>query len=982
MQSAIPRHTRLTQDSSGCGHSRFSRLALALLASTAAGAWAPAAMAETAAAEPQAVDEIVVTGMRQSLQSAVTMKQQTMEIVDSIRAEDIGKLPDPNVAETLTRIPGVQGYRYGGEGASPVGQGSGLTIRGLSGLTASQVDGRAYFTAGSREFNIESAIPGMIAGLDVYKNPSAEHIEGGIGGLINVRTRRPFDFDGFEASVSVGGRYNELTKSVQPEYFGLVSNRWKVGDGEIGLLLAANYQKSFNRSDSAPGPGGTQLRRAIRADSAEYLANTSLNRAYVGRSDVTYLANVADPFAFSAADRQNLISMSGVQTSIFQEDIRRTRKGFSGALQWKPTPELELYLDGNYTYYQYHQSYRFLFPADSSYAQNLTTTAFSLTEGLANRNRDGGEDAVLSGKRFASGTFLGSGMSSTGGDEHRPYKTYILGGGAKWSPTEKLDVNFDLAYVKADQTQDNRSVGLAQRNGLAWDVTRVMDAPQTIGIAGPDLASPANWLFRAYDNGTHAVYDDKGLAARVDLIYRIESGFLQNLKFGARFGQQKSRFSAFNFGGRPLTTNGQPLAADQSNGIVTSGMQDLVSTSPTNWLDGKAGYSGGYLVFTPDSLLGDNVRNRFPLAGIAADASLPEVLLARRRSTEDTYAAYGVADFAFLDDRIRGNVGVRVVRTDFSATAMVTDASGATPVVVPRKADTSYTDVLPSLNVTGYITPDTLLRFGYGKGLTRASAGDLNPTISVNTTNGTGSQGNPDLKPYRADSYDLSFEKYFTSTAYVSAALFYKDIKGFAIGVEQCQTVPTAPPYSGGAPNTCPTGQYRVTQPVNAEAGSAKGLELAGQTFFTFLPGIWQNFGVQASYTKVKTKLPIVISGQRVVVRQPFQSDDNYSIAGLYEDSRMSARLVYTYRSDYILFGASANPIDGRYLKGYGLLDASVNFNIRSDLTLSVNASNIMNKAPIRYVGEPGHGYNTDILRQYFVNGRSYGVSLRYRFGG
>ena len=161
---------------------------------------------------PVDANTVVVTGLRASAQSSVAIKRNTMEVVDSITAEDIGKLPDPNVAETLTRLPGVQGYRYGGEGASPGGNGSGLSIRGLSGQTASQVNGRAYFTAGSREFNIEDAIPATIAGVDVYKNPSAEHIEGGIGGLVNIRTRNPSDFKKFTASVNANMRYNDLVK--------------------------------------------------------------------------------------------------------------------------------------------------------------------------------------------------------------------------------------------------------------------------------------------------------------------------------------------------------------------------------------------------------------------------------------------------------------------------------------------------------------------------------------------------------------------------------------------------------------------------------------------------------------------------------------------------------------------------------------------------------------------------------------------------
>ncbi|HWT52907.1 MAG TPA: TonB-dependent receptor [Caulobacter sp.] len=961
-------------------HHRFLLTASAVALLTAGGAHAQT----QAPAGETAVEEVVVTGIRQSLQSAVQMKKNTMEVVDSIRAEDIGKLPDPNVAETLTRIPGVQGYRYGGEGASPVGVGSGLTIRGLSGQTSSQVDGRSYFTAGGSEFNIEGAIPGMIAGLDVYKNPSAEHIEGGIGGLIDIRTRKPLDMPDFSGSAAISGRYNDMVKQWQPEYFALLSHRWHVGDGEMGLLLGANYQKSWNRSDNAPGPGGANLRRVVRADSAEYIGNSAYNQAYAGRSDVAFLADVADPLALTATQRAGLVNMAGVQINVNEEDIQRTRKGVSGSFQWKPRSGLEFYVDGNYNSYLYHQGYRFLNGSDSRYVQNLQTSAFNTTEGLTQRNRNGGEDVVLAGQRFGSGTFLGSTFSSTGGDEHRLYETYILAGGAKWSPTDDLDLKFDVSYVKADQEQDNRSVGMTPRAGLSWNVTRTVGLPQTVSISGPSLSSPANWVLTSYANGTENIYDDVGYAAQFDGKLRVHDSFIEDIKFGTRYYRKKSRFYNYSYSGKNLTTDGLALAANQSNGVLASSVQDLVAGSHTNWFDGEGGYSGGFLTFNPDSLLGDNVRNRFPLAGIPAEDSIPEVLLSRRKAVEQTYAGYGVVDFAFLNDRIRGNAGVRVVRTELDAQAMVTDTSTGVAAIVPNNKSNSYTDVLPTLNITGYIQDDLLLRFGFGKGLTRAGVGDLNPTVSVNTVNGTGSQGNANLKPLRASSYDLSLEKYFNKSAYASVALFYKDISGFALGVENCQTVATAAPYTGSTPNACPAGQYRVTQSVNADPGYAKGVEVAAQTFFDydFVPGFLHNFGVQGSYTYVKTELPLLLAGTKVNVRQPFQSDNNWSLAGLYENKRVSARLVYTYRSDYVLFGVSANPIDGRYLKGYGLLDASVNINLRDDLSLSVTASNLTNKAPIRYVGEPGSGYNTDILRQYYMNGRIYGLSLRYKFGG
>jgi TonB-dependent receptor len=982
----------------GCGSS-----ALALSAANAqqvVAVDASAAMTAAQVAPAQAgpgsnpADVVVITGIRQSMRNNAQIKKNTLEVVDSITAEDIGKLPDSNVAETLTRIPGVQGYRYGGEGASPVGTGSGLTIRGLSGQTASRIDGRAYFTAGQREFNIEGANPGMVAGIDVFKNPSAEHIEGGIGGLVNIRTRHPLDLKGLTISGAVTGRYNEMVKKVQPEVFGLIADKWKVGDGgEIGILIAADYQKSWNRSDNNPANGGTNFRRAIRADSTEYLTATRIdpttgqtvrvyNPAYDGRTDVSYLADV-NPYTLTEAQRANLITTTTEVANVFEEDIHRVRKGLNGVLQWRPNPDLEFYAEGNYNYYLYNQDYRFLTTSDSRYVQNLVTSPYSVTEGLANRNSNGGADELMSGQALSSGTFLKSSVGSIGGNEHRPYTTWIGATGFKWRPAPNFDIHLDLSYVKADQSQDNRSVTLAPAAGLTWDIGRdLTTSPHQMTISGPDLANPTNWVFASYANGTNQVWNDKGGAAQLDFIYRPDIALLKTLKAGVRYGVQTDSYHNYSYS-KNLTTDGRAVAANGSNAISIGNYADLFETSHTNFMEGDAGYSGGYLVFSPDALLGNNVSERLTFVTLPSQNALPENLLLRRYAKEQTYAGYVMGEFAFLDDRIKGNAGVRVVKTDLLARGMQNDTSGATPVAVPTEAMRSYTNVLPSLNVTGYLTRNTLLRFGYGKGITRPDMGALNPAIVVNQTNGTATVGNPDLKPQKADSYDVSIEHYFGAANYVSLDGFYKKIDGFFSGVDQCVTVATAAPYTGQASNSCPAGQYRLTQTVNALQGSAKGIEATLQTFFDFdfVPRVLHNFGVAASYTYVKTKNPILIGGVIVNTPQPFTSKNSWSVAGLYENKLLSARVVYTYRSDFVLFGISNNPVDGRYVKGYGILDASVNFNLPHNFGLSLTASNILNQGSNRYVGEPG-AYATGFERQHYMNGRIYGVSLRYKFSG
>lgn len=961
---------------------------------------APCALAQ----EPEVV---VVTGMRASARSSLAIKRDSVEIVDSITAEDIGKLPDPNVVDTLTRVPGVQGYRYGGEGASPVGAGSGLVIRGLSGQTASQVNGRAYFTAGSREYNLEGAIPAMIAGVDVYKNPSAEHIEGGIGGLVNVRTRNPSDFKGLTVSMGIAGKYNDLAKETEPEVFGLVANRWDLGGGaKLGLMAAGVYQKSTGRSDNNPANGGANLKRAIRADSAEYAAlaaaNTSndpskANRAYVGRSDINLLtgvptlptsatvgANTPDLRGLTAEQAANVMTAPALTNNVFQETIMRERKGLNLAADYRAGNTLRVYSEFNYTFYEYHQNYRGLNSVDGANVQNLQTTPFAFTEGLANRNSNGGANDTLVGQRLRSGTFLNSAVNTVGGDEHRPYKTWVAAGGVDWNPTADLSLKWDVNYVKATQKQDNRSVNLDSAPGVFWSTSRVADgAPHQLNFAGPSLADPANFVYRDYNNGTNQKWDDSGYASALNAAYVVGDGLLRRIKVGARYARQESTYNNYSFSGRPLTTDGKALAANRANAISVASVGQ-VEQSPTNFMKGDTGYSGGYLVYAPDRLLGSQVANMFPNAGIRQDGDYLENLDARRIISENTTAGYLMGEFSAFDDRITGNVGVRVVRTKGKATARTIN-NQTTPVSYPDIfRETSYTNALPSLNVTGYITPDFLARFGYGKGMTRAGLDQLNPSITVNPVTGTGNVGNPDLRPQTANSFDLSLERYFSKSNYVSAAIFDKEISGFFNGITQCQTVGTAVPYTGSADNGCTGGQYSLTRSVNSEKGYVRGVELGGQYFLDAFDGIWKNFGVAGSYTHVNTSNPVnfgTAAAPRIVATpQPMQSKNSYSISGLYEDNKLSARLVYTWRSEAILFGVSANPIDARYMDSNGVLDGSINYQLTDEFTLSVNASNILDKAINRYVGEPGT-YQTNLERQHYGNGRTFSLALRYKFG-
>ena len=972
------------------------------IAMAVAQAFAPNAMAQEADSTV-----VVVTGLKASARSSLAIKRDAMEVVDSITAEDIGKLPDPNVSETLTRIPGVQGFRYGGEGASPAGAGSGLTIRGLSNQTASHVNGRSYFTAGSREFNVEDAIPGMVAGLDVYKNPSAEHIEGGIGGLVNVRTRNPSDFKTFTATLNANVMYNDMQKQTKPELFGLVANRFDLGGGSrIGVMAAFAYQEGANRADNTGVGRGPDYRRMIRGDSAEYAslaaANTTNSNAkpmaaYVGRSDVTYLAGVPtfaqtptvgaqmpNTAGLSADQISNIISTATIGPAVQEETILRTRKGLNLAADYRVDNTLRFYVEGNYTYYLYNQNYRFLFTDQGANVRNLKLAPFTITEDLANRNYNGGSNDVLTTQRMVAGTFMNSTVRPWGGDEHTPFTTWTTATGVEWSPTPALSLKGDVAYIKATKEQRNRRVEMATANGLEWDITRQADVdPHQLAFSGPSLSDPKNFVYNQYVTQALQNWNDSGIATALDGAYSLDSGWFSRVKFGTRFAQQKSLYRNYAYGNRPLTTDGLPLAANQSNAINVATQAGKTELSPNNYMDGTAGYTGGFIQYQPDALLGNQINDAFPKAGKPLEGAAPENLRDRKNLKEKTLAAYVSTDFSALDERLKGSVGVRVVRTDLTATARALNPAGT---VVEQTKTTTYTNALPSLNATYDLAKDYMLRFGYGRGLTRPLTSDLIPTISANTGNGTASEGNPDLKAQTANSFDLSLERYFSATNYVAVAVFDKEIKGFFNDVLDCRTLPSyiVAPYSGTPGNNCDNGQYMVAHKTNGEAGFVRGVEFSGQWFFDKEINWLKNFGVSGSYTYVDTSNPVnagTAAVQHIIVTPMGFTSKNATTASLmYEDKTVSARLVYSWRSSQALNQVNGStPFGSSYVKAYSQIDAAFNYNIDEHTTLSFNASNLTNTSTQRYVGQ-ALTRETELENQGFVNGRIFRLGLRYKF--
>ncbi|WP_279606585.1 TonB-dependent receptor [Sphingobium yanoikuyae] len=370
--------------------------------------------AEQSSDAPVSEDGIVVTGVRASLSSAQSIKRNSDVIVDSIVAEDIGKLPDRNVAEALQRITGIQVQRQYGEGSS-------VAIRGLT-QVRTELNGRDIFTAsGANQLNLEDIPSELLSGIDVYKNPSADLIEDQLSGTINFRTRKPFDFDGLKVAATATQSYFDLTDKFKPSASLMVSDRWDTGIGEIGILASVSFQKTAFRQDTISTEPFYTL-DPTNATDAEVLAS-------LGRTGQTTTLPHGTGIGEVYGDRRRL--------------------GTDVALQWRPSDTLEL------TAEVFRSDYKFRFD-DYSFFAYSSGSAIIPQPGAAFTYADNGD--------FESGTFIDVpvGNNTSAQTRHSTTTDYSLN--LKWKPVDNLTITADGQYVDA-KTKNLRSIfGL---NGVA-----------------------------------------------------------------------------------------------------------------------------------------------------------------------------------------------------------------------------------------------------------------------------------------------------------------------------------------------------------------------------------------------------------------------------------------------------------------------------------------------------------------------------------
>jgi len=848
--------------------------------------------------------EIVVTGIRASIQASLNQKKRNDMVSEVITAEDIGKFPDKNVADSLGRLTGVN-VVTGSAAAGGFGENSSVSIRGTDPtLNLTLLDGHSIATgdwfvldqtSGGRSFDF-SLLPSEIVGkLEVYKSSQADLPEGGIGGTINLHSRMPLDLPSGTATVTAQANYNDLAAKWEPQVSGLFS--WKNNAESFGILAAGFYQK-----------------RAFRRDGQEFLGYTSYDN--FGGSGQTAIA-------------PNLIG-----EAYFRQ--MRIRKGGTLAVQFRPSPQFELDLNGIYTRMD---------------ANNVNTNSMAWISNVI-----GNAQSALTSYTIANGVVTSASWANTtpGGtpvngrvqdDIFRDSlsSTWVINAEANWHPTSALSVHGELGYTKGEgETKDTYAWETYWHTGVSYAINGKTATVQYPGLPSDPTSAAYLDNYYSWSWGGHITSPDSEKYAKADIEYGFDNSWLKSIKVGGRYTDHKHSldYIAYAWAGNGANSGTQNI----NLGTVFSG-----ETTPDNYGDGLGTFPG-YSLADQNLVLQELATNGGRQFDFYPQASFSV--------HEKDAAIYAMARFD-NDSNWRGNIGVRAVHTDLQTVQY-------TPTPLPGQQTVSsifcgacgiervnhkYWDILPSANFTYDIRPDLLLRLSAARVMSRPGYAQLAGAFTLNDTILTGTAGgNPLLKPTRAWEYNAGLEWYYGKQSLLSATFFYLDISSYITQATFTGFYTTLQHPQGA--------NFTITGPVNGPGGTNKGIELNWQQPLGY------GFGVIANYTyaDAKNRNGGPIDGN---------SKNTYNLTGYFENKLLSARFAYTFRSKFQSGIDRATPM---WQGDYGQLDGSLIVHLTKYLDLTADAQNLLNHKLYYFVGDPS------IPRAYYNNGRTFWVGAKATF--
>jgi iron complex outermembrane recepter protein len=848
----------------------------------------PSAVYAQAAAEQ--IDEIVVSGFRAAQAKSLDIKRESTGAVDSIVAEDIGKFPDNNLADSMARLPGVNIDRTGGEGKT-------ISVRGLSpDFSRVRVNGMETIATGygnkNRTFDFNIFASELFSRIDVHKTMSADLEEGSLGATVDMQTAHPLDSKKDTFVVGLSGGYNNQSESFDPRFVALGSMQNE--DGTLGASLSvAMSNRNVNQ---------------IGHDSGRWEANTTGNNVWKNAASLPADINAAVHPRFP---RQ------------MDRDIELDRLGVTGSIQWKPSDDTSVALD--------------ILHADLGYKQhdiNLTPISLSRT------TTTGRKESILTSYTYDADTKSLQAASLSGVDVRSEnfnvdadttFDQYSLSIKHHFTDALSMNVLVGTSDSKTDVKHESTVILEAFNQNFSYDYTKNPQNP--ILSFGFDLTNPNSWKVSELRDRP-AVTKNSFDNAAVDFAWELNDVF--TLKAGASVKDFSFDIVSFKRDTAIIDQTKTPqgsavklpagcsitigdVAVDASMGSVFSPSNESANAfflGNTDKVFTKMGY------YNNDAC--------FPLAANASDT----------RSVKEKDTGYFTQlDFKteLADMPFRGNVGVRQVTTDVDSTGLVN-----TDVVTVTR---SYSDNLPSLNLALEPMDNLTVRASWAKVMSRPSLGNLTPGGSLDNFNRKYTAGNPGLNPFRATAKDVSVEWYFMEESLLSFAVFQKDIESFP--QKSITTVKfTDLGLSVSPAPASSTDDYLYTSTGNGAGGKLDGWEVQYQQPFNFGPDWLKNFGIKLNYTKVNSEVNIGSVDAPVLARLVGQSDSSYNGTLWYENGAFEGRVSYTYRSDYLTSSNSASTAGPGFdtTEPVAVVDASFSYALNENLKLKLDLLNLTNE--------------------------------------
>ncbi len=877
-----------------CAVSRRGRLARAVSSSVLAavvGFGASAAQAQSAGGAQGdgdgEVEALEVVGFRGSLSRSSDGKRRADQVIDVITAEEFGKFPDQNVAESIQRIPGISMDRAEGEGDK-------ITIRGLEpDLTRVEINGRSTLVIG----NVES--PDMASSLSIFgsdqfarievvKTPQAKDDEGGVGGIVRLITARPFDIGGFAARASAQARHNAYSGKTDPLYTVMASNLF-FGD-TLGVLVSASYDDRTRRNDQTRNMNGWLPAPVSQTG----------RPATLPLRGATYSTHFDQQFRVGSLPRTNL-------------DL---------TLQYRPRPEFELYVNGNLAHEKRLDNI-------SRVAINTARNRPFISGTLTDR---GTVDSVLVER--GQFTFQNRGLN-------RETRSHGLTVNPKWE-TEDWVISARADYSLGQQIGYDRRIRSRMERTVGYDLRADARSPVFV-VPGLDVADLA--AFKIDQNlNEYGKARSSELAYQVDVTRRFE-GFFTNVQAGVK-----------------VRDNEVQAAQGPAAGPTSFTFADAASPFPLD--EFFKGHGGDAFLRIWPYVDAQSFVDRYGPSEADAKAAIDPALA--YEVGNKSFAAY--VQTSFEGDlgwaALRGNVGVRAVKTDYSSSGFENFTIGGVKSVRPTGSSNDFTNVLPSLNLAFEPTAvdGLVLRLGAGRVMTRPRFTEINPTAVLSEDDLTLTRGNPDLEPFQADAFDAGAEYYFGAGNYLSVAVFHKKIKNFV------EPISFAEDYV--FPGSATPEEVMATTFRNGGEGKVSGVEISLQTPFSFLPAPFDGFGGIVNYTRLSSSRTLA-TGEEVEI--PGNSPHTANATVYYERGGFSARVAYNYRDTYLKnqFGPANNPI---YVDGQGRIDISVGYRMENGLALTANVANLTKQGRYEYSGQ------SDRVMLHQLEGRTFTAGLGYTF--